>query len=412
MSDSTELRRRLSRLGRGRAAVKAAAGTVPRNEGLPPGSEVATPAGIAYRIDSRYPYDHPHGPGRLADLLAFEAGLAADVARQPHLADVPIERLAFLDTETTGLAGGAGTLVFLVGIGTFQAGEFYLRQYFLRTPAEEAGMLQALQEDLETTAGFVTFNGQAFDLPLLEMRYLIGLRRHWALTRWPHLDLLHPSRRLWRHVLPDCSLSTLETHMLGVQRTEADVPGALIPAMYLNYLRTGETGEMARVVYHNALDVLSLVGLAAKVLERHRQERLGQLSGPEALAVARWHQTAGRNEPAEEAYRAALAAGDDSVVRLETLRRYAQHLKRLGRSEEAVEGWAAWHALEPGDPEPCLELAKYYEWQQRDLPEARRWAEAALVCLTHWNPDWRRAEAWEAVEHRLKRLARKMGAER
>ncbi|MCJ7706827.1 MAG: hypothetical protein MUO38_04325, partial [Anaerolineales bacterium] len=120
MSESTELRRRLSRLGRGRAVVKAAAETVPRNEGLPPGSEVATPAGIAYRIDSRYPYDHPHGPGRLADLLAFEAGLAADVASQPHLADVPIERLAFLDTETTtGLAGGAGTLVFLVGIGTF-----------------------------------------------------------------------------------------------------------------------------------------------------------------------------------------------------------------------------------------------------------------------------------------------------
>jgi uncharacterized protein YprB with RNaseH-like and TPR domain len=408
MSDSSELRRRLSRLGRGRAAGRAAVLGVPPQGDLPPGSEVATPAGPAYRIDNRYPLDYLHGPGRLADLLSFEGGLAADVASQPDLADIPIEKLAFLDTETTGLVGGAGTLVFLVGIGTFQAGGFYLRQYFLRTPTEEAGMLQALQDDLETSSGFVTFNGQAFDLPLLETRYLIGLRRHWALTTWPHLDLLHPSRRLWRRVLPDCSLSTLESRMLGVQRTEADVPGALIPAMYLNYLRTGETGGMARVVYHNALDVLSLVGLAAQVLERHRQERLGQLSGQEALAVARWHQTAGRLKPAEEAYHAALAAGDDPALGLEARRRYTRHLKRLGRSEEALEGWIAWHSLEPADPEPCLELAKYYEWRARDLPEARRWAEVALICLTHWDPDWRRDEAWEAVEHRLKRLARKM----
>ncbi|OGO16160.1 MAG: hypothetical protein A2Y93_04490 [Chloroflexi bacterium RBG_13_68_17] len=408
MSDSSELRRRLERLSKRRQPQEPQPARR-RWSGLPPGEEVPTAYGPAYRIERSYPLKQAHGPTELAELLGLAPELAADVAGRPALAEVPPQRLTFLDTETTGLVGGAGTLVFLVGVGTFTEAAFRVRQYFLRDPGEEPAMLEALQNDLDEAGGFVTFNGQAFDLPLLEIRYRIGLRRDQPLTNRPHLDLLFPSRRLWQSVLPDCSLGTLERHILGLERAEADVPGALIPALYLEYLRSGDATDMSRVVYHNAMDVLSLVSLAVQVLGRHRQEHLPDLSGAEALAVARWHYNAGRFEPAETAYRTALSGGSQPEVRLQTLRRYTFHLKRTGRWGEAVEMWQEWHSLSPEDPVPCLEIAKYYEWRAGDYDQAQRWAEAALISLTHWDPDWRRDEAWAAVEHRLRRLIQKLG---
>ncbi len=411
------LRRRLRRLGRSRARTLASVALAHGGErrpaqALPPGQEIDTPFGRAYRIEVEYPLDHAHGPTSLADLLKLETSLTAQVAGQPELALAPPDRLLFLDTETTGLAGGAGTLLFLVGVGVYHGNAFRLRQYFLRDPSEERAMLHALQEDIQATQGFVSFNGRTFDLPLLEMRYTVSLRRRWPLGTWPHLDLLYPARRLWRRALPDCTLSTLELQVLGVRRTEQDVCGAEIPGLYLEYLRTGDTAGMARIIYHNAVDILSLVSLATQVLLRHREGEMGQLSAPEALGVARWHQAAGRNGHAEQAYRAALVSGQSPNLRLEAMRRYASHLKRQERHEDALECWQEWHSLAPEDPTPCIELAKYYEWRARDWAQARHWAQQALTCLSYWPPGWRRERAWAEVEHRLARLARKMGGGR
>jgi uncharacterized protein YprB with RNaseH-like and TPR domain len=410
MSDAADLRRRLSRLGRQKPRTSRPqrhprqAGPV----GLPPGDELSTPHGVAFRIDTPYSVDHVHGGSALASVLDCEPFLAAEVVRQPELADANFERMAFLDTETTGLAGGAGTLVFLVGVGTFERDTFRLRQYFLRDPSEEPGMLSALQDDLEAIQGFVTFNGQAFDVPLLEMRYRMGLRRDWQLTGWPQLDLLHPARRLWRRSLPDCSLGTIEREMLGVSRSQDDVPGSLIPAMYLEYLRTGDASEMVRVLYHNAIDILSLVGLTSLILDRHRMQDPAGLSAAEALGLAVWHQTSGRSGEAESAWQAATSA-DERAIKLEALRRYGAHLKRRGRRGEAISEWEAWHELAPDDPRPCVELAKYYEWEAGDFGEAALWAKAALACLGNWPADWRKDQAEAEIGHRLQRLDHKLG---
>ncbi|HEY44339.1 MAG TPA: hypothetical protein G4O11_10190, partial [Anaerolineae bacterium] len=237
MSDEA-LRRRLQRLDRKHRGSKSKVdreSMLPRS-GLPPGDEIDTPYGPTYLIQTRYPMDYMHGKNRLYDILQYDPAIAAEVARQPILGEISIERLVFIDTETTGLVGGAGTIAFMIGVGTFVEDAFLLRQYFLRDPNEERGMLFALQENLESAEGFVSFNGRAFDLPLLEMRYMLGLRRHWSLNTWPQLDLLHPARRLWRLRLPDCTLGTLEKMQLDVKRTEEDVPGAMIPGMYLDYL--------------------------------------------------------------------------------------------------------------------------------------------------------------------------------
>jgi uncharacterized protein YprB with RNaseH-like and TPR domain len=407
-----DLRRRLSHLGRRTADSRRQADHPVRRQ--PSIDELAgevlrTPAGEAYRIERRYPLDYEHGHGTLLDLLRYDGReLTAQVAQNDGLLRTSLADLAYVDTETTGLAGGAGTLVFLVGIGRFVGDAFVLHQYFMRDPAEEAGMLKALRGDLEESAGFVTFNGRAFDVPLLEMRYVMGARESWPLTSWPHLDLLHPARRLWRRQLPDCRLSTLEARVLGIERTEADVPGAEIPGMYLDYLQTGDVSQISRVVYHNEIDILSLVGLATEILSRHGEKNPASLSSPEALAIARWHERAGRVEPAEVAYQVAAEAAQRDSVRLEALRRLSTQLKRQGRYAEAVEAWQNWHAGAPQDIRPCVELAKHYEWNVKDLRAACEWAQAGLLCLSHWPDDWRRQARWQELEHRLRRLKRKI----
>jgi uncharacterized protein YprB with RNaseH-like and TPR domain len=360
---------------------------------------------MAYRLETRYPLLHEHGRWPLHAVLSYEPGLAAEIAQQSGLISIAPEQLAFIDTETTGLAGGAGTLVFLVGIGRFTQDGFRLRQYFLRDPAEESAMLLALQEDLEPARGFVTFNGQRFDLPLLEMRYIAGLRRRWQLTRLPQLDLLFPARRLWRHRLPDCSLATLEAALLGVRREALDISGAEIPGLYLDYLRSGRTEGIQRILYHNAQDVLSLVGLTAHVLDRHATDTAGLAEG-EALALARWHDRLGRAGEAERYYLAALETADP-WTRREALSGYTMLLKSAGRRQEALPGWDEWGSLAPEDPTPAIELAKHYEWHEQDYGRAMLWAERAQGSLTNWPVDWRRHAMEVAIEHRLARLRRK-----
>jgi uncharacterized protein YprB with RNaseH-like and TPR domain len=372
------------------------------------GELVESPSGAAYRIVESMSQDHVHGRHPLSHLLHFSTDFPNQIDPDSFKETIPWEKLVFLDTETTGLAGGAGTIAFLVGVGSFQGDQFVLHQYFLRDPSEEAAMLTVLMETLTNAGAFVTYNGKTFDLPLLDMRYMLSLRTRLELVGQPHLDLLTLARRLWRRVLPDCRLNTVESNVLGVERSDLDVPGEWIPGMYLDYLRSGDASEMNRVIYHNAVDILSLVGLTAQIFERFHSDDHRSLLGAEALAVARWHYEAGRDQTAEHVFQAALNKDNPIEVRLEALRQLSVRLKRQDRRDELVPWWELWHELAPDDSTPCVELAMYYEWHVRDYQLASTWAQAALVCLSHQPDDWKRKRDWEAIEHRLKRLARKM----
>jgi uncharacterized protein YprB with RNaseH-like and TPR domain len=341
-------------------------------------------------------------------VLSYAPSLAAEIASDTGLESSRIQRWGFVDIETTGLSGGAGTLGFLIGLGTFEEGNFTLRQYFLRDPEEEPAALRLLRSDLKGVEGIVTFNGRTFDLPVIESRYTIAMRERWKLSARPHLDLLYPSRRLWSKTLANCRLSTLEQQVLQVERTEEDVPGELIPGMYLDYLRTGDATEMARVIYHNAIDILSLVGLSSVVLERHLEQDPSGLSGGEALAVARWHEAAGRIPKGEAAYHAAVSGAPNDSLRTEALKHLTAMLKRQNRRSEAVSSWEQWHALAPLELAPCIELAMYYEWEVKDLSEALKWADEARTALQSWPKGWRREEGIAQIEHRAKRIRRKL----
>jgi uncharacterized protein YprB with RNaseH-like and TPR domain len=175
------------------------------------------------------------------------------------------ERLVFLDTETTGLAGGTGTCAFLIGLGTVEGTGFAVRQFFLRDYVEEKAALEALAAALAGCEGLVTFNGKAFDVPLLETRYTLS-RLPSPFSRLLHLDMLHPARKLWKLRLESCKLTHLERHVLGIER-EGDVPGSDIPGIYFDYLRTGDARGLQPVFYHNALDIITLAALAVEMAD-------------------------------------------------------------------------------------------------------------------------------------------------
>jgi uncharacterized protein YprB with RNaseH-like and TPR domain len=211
-------------------------------------------------IEHRYALDHAHGTVRLQTLLDLPGEILNHLGRSHDFDGVDARTLLFFDTETTGLAGGTGTYAFLVGLGFFEGQEFVVRQYFMRDYPEEQAMLEAIACDLSRFTTLVSFNGKSFDWPLLETRFRLSRMRP-PLAGAPHLDLLHPARRIWRDRLGACNLQNLEVQILGVHR-QGDVPSHLIPALYFDYLRTGDLSPLVDVIQHNKLDILSLVSLA------------------------------------------------------------------------------------------------------------------------------------------------------
>jgi len=369
-------------------------------ETLLPGLErVATAVGACFVLDKVYPITHQHGDDKLADLLGAPVGATAVYLHDDRFHDLNFRDFLFLDTETTGLAG-AGTLAFMVGVGFFEGDVFITRQYFLRDHGDEPAMLVLLDELLAGKAGIVTFNGRSFDLPLLDGRYLMN-RMPGRVLDLPHLDLLHPARRLWRARLGSCALGSLEQSLLGLRRTHADVPGFLIPGLYHDYLRAGDGRQMARVFYHNEIDLLSMVTLAARLVKL--------LTRPEAahpldvFSLGKWQAALGLKETAEQNLRLA-AAGDLPLAWYhKALLELGWLLKRDGRRPEAVPFWQQIAATSFDDVMAHVELAKFYEWHEVDLDKAVRWTEQAIALIGSSG----NALTQNELQHRLTRLKRK-----
>jgi hypothetical protein len=310
-------------------------------------------------------------------------------------------RLLYLDTETTGLAGGTGTYAFLVGAGFFERDSFVVTQYFLRDLDEEPALIAALARLISDFDGIVTYNGRGFDLPLLETRFVLA-RRSWPADLW-HLDLLQPARRLWEWRLPDCRLGTVERH-LGVSRRD-DVPGPLIPSLYFDYLRRRDPGEMPKVFAHNQADILSLVTLAGWVTLALTDPEPLNLTPEEYVGLGRlWERV--ERERSADCYRAALELGLGSPARERLLLRLGFHEKRQSRWAAACAFWEACLADSGGfDPRPWEELAKFHEHRARDFEAARRLVTAAIEGAEAACVD---SHILERLRHRQDRLTRRL----
>jgi len=282
--------------------------------------------------------------------------------------DVPEARgldptgLVYLDTETTGLAGGTGTLVFLLGMARLEAGCLRLRQYLLTRVAGEAAMLEQAGAWLDQAAALVTYNGRSFDGPMLSARFrLVGVE-DWLVGR-THLDLLHPVRRAFAGPWPDCRLATAEQRLLGFRRS-GDLPGALAPQAWLNFLRQGDPDLLPGVVRHNRWDLLSLA-LLLPVLDRAHRDPAAW--GADLHALARTYLRDRREEAALELLERNQRRLDPSA-----LLALARLLKRQRRWEQAAAIWRRLAAA--GCSSATEQLAKYHEHVRRSYADALEFA--------------------------------------
>jgi uncharacterized protein YprB with RNaseH-like and TPR domain len=380
-------------------------------EDLLPGEVVHTEFGPFFQYRESYDLDYRHGHHALADLLAHSPGNPALLARDERLSQVDFRRMAFVDTETTGLAGGTGTYAFLVGVGVFEEENFTVHQFVMRDYHEEPAQLSAVGELLDGLEAVVSFNGKSFDMPLLETRFVM-VRQPPRLMEAPHLDLLPTARRFWKYRLESCALSSLEGEVLGVRRTGEDVPGWLIPSLYTDYARTGDAREMPRILYHNVQDILSLVTLMARQCDLLLAPLTSDidLPGEDLYGLGRLLHDLGQAEKAEVAYTQAARTSQVPRVREMARRDVAYLLKRQERRAEALSWWQQL-AQTDGAVYACEELAKHYEWHDEDLQQAVAWTQEGLALAGAWPRGRKRREAVADLEHRLERLARKLESE-
>lgn len=313
------------------------------------------------------------------------------------------EEILFLDTETTGLSGGVGTIAFQIGIGYFTQDAFVVEQLLMHDYHEEPQMLQILASRMKRFSILCTFNGRTFDVPLLKTRFLMNRMKDDCFPP-THADALYPSRRLWKLRLKQCSLSNLEEQLLGVVR-EDDLPGALVPQTYFQYLKDGNFDPLMRVLDHNKQDIVSLAQLFYHIAKQHdKPEGINEVE--DLLSLARAAQKRGDMQKATKCYR--LCA--HGKTRPAAYRELALNQKRQGNADAAIKLYQAM-VKRGDDPIFAFEaLAKLYEHQRRDPEQALHYTRQALLLLSE--PSLFHNQAVQdqqiALQYRYQRLRRKL----
>jgi len=386
------------------------------------GSFSPTPRGDVFIAEQTFAQEYRYGNSTL--LSSFPLSLISQWADnslisnpQSPLSTLPISKFAFLDTETSGLSGGTGTYAFLVGVARFVDDQFILRQFFMRDPAEEPALLEGLINFLAPCSALVTFNGKAFDAPLLRTRYTLH-DTPCPFSDFAHLDLLPLARRLWRDRLESRALKYLEEHVLGLTRSSDEVPGYEIPWLYFDYLRTGDARPLAGVFYHNAMDVVAMAALLAHMNEMLENPYDGKVQhGLDFIALGKLFEDLGHWDEAARLFERGLESAHSTgsgqglnesdfgvaVKRLSILQ------KKRGDLGEAIRLWES--AAQQGHLYAFIELAKHYEHKERDMKSALKWTKSAwkraqkIEMPTYMQKHW-----LDEIERRMTRLEKKAAA--
>lgn len=349
-------------------------------ESVVQGRDIQTVYGQTFIIEKEYPLDYQHGAISLCADREME--ILARWCVTPRIVTPGSQNIVFLDTETSGLAGGTGTYAFLVGIGYRTETGFQLLQFFMRDPSYEPALLAALDQWLSRFDVIVTFNGKSFDVPLLNTRFIMnGITT--SFERFEHVDVLQIARKLWRDRLPSRALADLEKEIVRFSRTADDIPGWMIPQIYFDYLRNGDARPLSGIFYHNAVDILSLAALFERIGEMLKDpfQKANQY-GLDMAAIARLYEEMGMLEDAANLYEQSLLMGDlPKPFFLKTIERYALLRRRQQDWKKAIQLWQK--AAESGHVAACIELSKYYEHRERNFTAALEWARKANDALEY-----------------------------
>lgn len=369
------------------------------------GRDVPTVFGQAFLTEQEFPLDHQHGVIPLCS--DGEMDIFARWCATPRMLSSNRKNIVYLDTETTGLAGGTGTYAFLVGIGFQSETCFHLAQFFMREPSQETALLAALDQWLTKFDVIVTFNGKSFDVPLLNTRFMMnGITA--PFERLEHVDVLQIARKLWRDRLPSRAMGELEKEIIKFFRNTDDIPGWMIPQIYFDYLRSGDARPLSGIFYHNAIDILSLAALFGRIGEMLNDPlKNASAYGLDLAAIARLYEEIGMLEEAAGLYEYSLNLGDlPEPFFLKTMERFALLRRRQQDWSKAVQLWQK--AAEHGELAACIELSKYYEHRERNFTQALEWARRALDALDYSGSNvYSYKEIERDIQHRIGRLYQK-----
>ncbi len=414
-----------------------------------PGNLIWNDCGSVYVCKRSYPLGTPGQRDELThdpSLLLRRLGIV--FPKLQSFDNLVLGDCVFLDSETTGL--GFNAMPFMIGVGTFEEHatqeidrredrssssqiseptkamepkgvptHFVVRQLFAHHPYQESAVLQHLQDLLSGKHVCVSFNGDAFDIPLIRARFEASMFHFPELPledpfqdeNLLSLDLLPLARKIWRKRIGSCALSNCEARILGLKRTHADVAGAQIPGIYMKYLHDGKADELSRVFYHNRQDIVSMTYLLKSLIrssETVASTSLERLSGEEALSLGILLLRDSRWSDAERLLIFATRKLGGSEHHAASFRELGLHYKRRGHWENAKEIWEEWLSATVQDSvDPYVELAKYYEWRTKDLLQAEVYTRWAIHVHKSSPVPHRSHQIQEALRHRLQRLERK-----
>ena len=356
-------------------------------------------------VRKQIPVNTTHGLLQLSgppDLSFFES--------HHHLkgiSDIPPESFLFIDTETTGLSGGAGTYVFLVGAAKYNQDSLEFAQFFLQDPGCESAQLAALESFTANTKVIISYNGKSFDLPRIKTRY--------QYHGWPepfekayHLDLLHFARRIWKPQLASCTLGDLEKNIIGFERHSLDIPGYKVSEYFYQYLHTQDPSPLESIFYHNEIDVISLAALLNYLTDRlscplNQDNRFESYS--DLISIAKYYYSIHLYKEAKEVLDAALSDPHypDEIL-LEGKLCLASIHKKSGDLSLAAPIWE--ECAEMGSFDALIDLAKHAEHNLSDFENAVHWTLSAMDLLDTFPSD-KQLSLSNQLDHRLQRLKRK-----
>jgi len=316
-----------------------------------------------------------------------------------------VRRCLFLDTETTGLSGGAGTVAFLVGVGFIEGNALVIEQYLMRDYSDEPELIDRLANRMELFDCVCTFNGKTFDMPLLEARFTMCRMRH----RWQemeNIDLLHPARRTWKLRLGSCRLGRLEEMILGLERS-GDIPGSEVPQRYFDFLKSGDMSLLEDVIQHNRQDIATLATLLVRLCEIYDDPACLK-DKKDLFSVGKALEKQGELKPARELYRVSAVPAPAGTLAALTGERLAGEanwrIYQIERRSGNVEGMKAiLEQMKVRGQMPVevrVELSKLYEHRIRDIRTALRYAREAEALLGNGGA--------EDIGNRIARLEKKL----
>lgn len=359
----------------------------------------------------RYPIDYQHGAHRFNELFdVIKQWEETKVEHPLSFANQDTDKMIFLDTETTGLSGGVGNTIFLVGYAQVFYDHVLVKQHFLPNPSCEIALYQGFLSDIDDyqTMKLTTYNGKAFDWPQIKTRHTLIREAVPNLPPFGHFDLLHAARRLWKNKLPSVRLAIVEKELLNIKR-ESDVPGYLAPMLYFDFLKDNDPKGLEGVFIHNEIDVLSLISLYIHISKKILNDPSLSIEDEEHYEIARWFEGLGETDSAINYYR--KLSIDDNKIGDQAKHKLAFLYKKKKQYDKATQLWLQlWERKPTIDVDLAIELSKLYEHQWKDYDKALFFTKQGYDALLKKKSVLKTTGQHEKVDllKRIERLQRKI----